>query len=278
MHEVLALAKRENFRVNVIEAFDQPWKRYLEGTVGGHWGLLDATSRSMKFGWGERLSNHPFWRWQMFGGMMLAVAAFAAGFCGRGRDAAMAWQPWLGVAICAAVAGCMAPLAIEKVPVESLGIGGWMRSLTFAALAVAVPVTAAAALTRAVTPPPFSRLFGRVDHGTTPVLARLLGLLLAATSLISIQVALGLAFDPRYRDFPYAPLTAALVPFVVLTAMLPRSAGERGVSETAAAGTLILCALYVVFNEGFANWQSLWFCAAIAVLAINLLLVRGERS
>jgi len=24
---VLALAKRENFRVNVIEAFDEPWKR-----------------------------------------------------------------------------------------------------------------------------------------------------------------------------------------------------------------------------------------------------------
>ena len=41
IQDVLALAKRENFRVNVIEAFDQPWKRALEGTVGGHWGLLD---------------------------------------------------------------------------------------------------------------------------------------------------------------------------------------------------------------------------------------------
>ena len=39
MHEVLALARRENYRVNLIEAYDQPWKRQLEGTVGGHWGL-----------------------------------------------------------------------------------------------------------------------------------------------------------------------------------------------------------------------------------------------
>ena len=36
IQDVLALAKRENFRVNVIEAFDEPWKRALEGTVGGH--------------------------------------------------------------------------------------------------------------------------------------------------------------------------------------------------------------------------------------------------
>ena len=36
IQDVLALGKRENFRVNVIEAFDEPWKRALEGTVGGH--------------------------------------------------------------------------------------------------------------------------------------------------------------------------------------------------------------------------------------------------
>ncbi len=42
---MLALAKREKYRVNVIEAFDQPWKRALEGTVGGHWGLFDDDKR-----------------------------------------------------------------------------------------------------------------------------------------------------------------------------------------------------------------------------------------
>ena len=60
IQDVLALAKRENFRVNVIEAFDEPWKRALEGTVGGHWGLLDDATRAPKFVWGEAVSNHPF--------------------------------------------------------------------------------------------------------------------------------------------------------------------------------------------------------------------------
>ena len=34
----------ESFRVNLIEAYDQPWKRQLEGTVGGYWGLFDAVN------------------------------------------------------------------------------------------------------------------------------------------------------------------------------------------------------------------------------------------
>jgi hypothetical protein len=37
---------------------------------------------------------------------------------------------------------------------------------------------------------------------------------------------------------------------------------------------LALSALYILFNEGFANWQSLWLCAVLAALAINLARVR----
>ena len=54
LHDVMALAKREGFRVNLIEAYDQPWKRQLEGTVGGHWGLFDAYLRKPKFVLGRR--------------------------------------------------------------------------------------------------------------------------------------------------------------------------------------------------------------------------------
>ena len=71
--DVLERGKRERFRVNVIEAFDQPWKRALEGTVGGHWGLFDDATRQQKFAWGLPVSNHPHWpvagrRWFGAGG------------------------------------------------------------------------------------------------------------------------------------------------------------------------------------------------------------------
>ena len=42
VRELLTMAEREGIGVNLIESFDQPWKRRLEGTVGGHWGLFDG--------------------------------------------------------------------------------------------------------------------------------------------------------------------------------------------------------------------------------------------
>ena len=63
--EILDLAKREKFRVNLIEAYDQPWKRQLEGTVGGYWGLIDDAQRAVKYPPGEPISNYPSWKLQM---------------------------------------------------------------------------------------------------------------------------------------------------------------------------------------------------------------------
>src|SRR6202021_2219374 len=40
--EMLDLAKRENIRINLIEAYDSLWKREGEGTVGGNGGLFDG--------------------------------------------------------------------------------------------------------------------------------------------------------------------------------------------------------------------------------------------
>ena len=38
--------KAENFRLNLIEAYDSLWKREWEGTVGGNWGLFDGVIAS----------------------------------------------------------------------------------------------------------------------------------------------------------------------------------------------------------------------------------------
>ncbi len=47
--EILDRAKQENFRVILFEAYDEPWKRQWEGTVGGYWGLFDGKHRTMKY-------------------------------------------------------------------------------------------------------------------------------------------------------------------------------------------------------------------------------------
>src|SRR5207302_173180 len=138
--------KRDNYRVNLIEAFDQPWKRQLEGTVGGHWGLYDAYDRRAKFSWGATVSDHPGWRWQAGGGVALAAAVFAAALAARRRAAGpMAARRWFAIAAMAFVSGTLIGWTVESIPNESLSSGDWLRSLAWAAVALMAPVAGAAA-------------------------------------------------------------------------------------------------------------------------------------
>jgi glucan 1,3-beta-glucosidase len=122
--------------------------------------------------------------------------------------------------------------------------------------------------------PRISRLLGPPSERVHDPLARAVGAILIATMLLAILAALGLVFDPRYKDFPFAPLTAAAVPFLTHSLLMPRPLGARGAAEWAGAGLLALSVPYIAINETLANWQSLWVCAALAMLAISLARVR----
>jgi hypothetical protein len=272
IQDVLALAKRENFRVNMIEAYDAPWKRALEGTVGGHWGLIDD-ARQVKFAWGEAVSNHPLWRWQAGGGIGFAVLVFAAALAARRKQPAPA-VVWLVVTANAIAGGVLIGWTVENVPLESLGLAGWTRSLALAAVAFAGPPLMSAAAMRGTPLPRLSRLIGPAAERIRDPLAIGVGVLLIATLLLAIHVALGLGFDPRYKDFPFAPLTAAIVPLLTLSLVTEPGQGRRGAAELAAAALLALSVIYIVPDEGLANWQSLWLCAALAGLALTLTRVR----
>jgi exo-beta-1,3-glucanase (GH17 family) len=278
VQDVLARGKSENFRVNVIEAFDQPWKRFLEGTVGGHWGLFDDVSRQRKFEWGAAISNRPAWAWQAATGVALAALVFAAGLLARQLNP-MAANPgavrWIAIAANAAVGGIFAGWTIENVLFESLGIGGWLRSLAYALVSLATPIAGAAALMAQTACPAFAHVIGPKADRVRDRLALALGLLLMVLTALALQSALGLAFDPRYRDFPIAPLTAACVPFMLIAAAVPRQKGVRPAAEIVAATVLGVCAVYIVWNETLANWQALWFSTTLVALAISLVRARA---
>jgi exo-beta-1,3-glucanase (GH17 family) len=272
IQDVLALSKRENFHVNIIEAYDQPWKRALEGTVGGHWGLLDGTTRAPKFLWGEPVSNHPLWLWQSIGGFLFAGAVFGAAIMARTKRTI--FMDWLAVAINAFFGGALIGWTIENIPLESFDVGGWLRSLAIAAVAFTAPPVLSAAIVRDTDVPSFARLFNPGAMRVRDPVALVAGVVLVTLMTMSLVVAIALVFDPRYRDFPFAPLTAAVVPFLVHRMMHPRPKGRRCAAEVAGGAVLALSAAYIAFNEGLANWQSLWLCAALVALAVNLVQVR----
>jgi len=104
----------------------------------------------------------------------------------------------------------------------------------------------------------------------------LFGALLVVLTVIAVETALGLCFDPRYRDFPFAALTGALVPFLVATTPRLSFRRWRASAETVAATMLAIAAIYIFLNETAQNWQASWYCAALIALAFILAQVRGE--
>src|SRR5712675_919880 len=215
--EILDLAKREGFRVNLIEAYDQPWKRQLEGTVGGYWGLFDDAQRAVKYPPGEPISNYPSWKLQMGGGMALSVLIFGAAWLTLRRRP---WKPrpaaWIAVGLSATTAGILLGIAADKMFYESYGFGGWLGWGALLAAAIASPLLCTNALMSGRALPTFLELLGPPDVRVRSVLTMLLGAALLVTTVIGAETALGFVFDPRYHDFPFAALTMAVVPFATL--------------------------------------------------------------
>jgi glucan 1,3-beta-glucosidase len=277
--EVLELARREKYRVNLIEAYDQPWKRALEGTVGGYWGLYDDEKRALKYPPGQAINNFPAWKWQMGAGLIYCTFVFLVAVLAQRRKP---WQPrwtaWVAVGLSATAGGVLLGIAADKLFLESLDTGGWLRWGTLFGAAVLTPVFAAVALIGGRPLPTFIELVGPVHMRDRSPLTVLLGLCLAVTAVIGLESGLGFVFDPRYRDFPFAALTMAVLPMSLLMLLNRPAEGTRPIAEAVFGGALALSAAYIVINENFANWQSLWTCAVYAGLAATMWRARAVQN
>jgi exo-beta-1,3-glucanase (GH17 family) len=269
--EILDLAKRESFRVNIFEAYDELWKRGLEGTVGGYWGLFDSVGRTPKYPPGVAVSNYPNWKLRMAAGMVLSALVFGVAWLTLRRRP---WTPrlysWVAVGACAATAGILLGIAAEKMFYESYGLGGWLLWGSLLTAAIASPLLAANALMSGQALPTFLELLGPVEYRRRSALILGLGLALGVVASIGAATALGLVFDPRYKDFPFASMTMAIVPFAALTLLNRPKEGSRPVAEQVFAALFAGAALFTAFNEGPDNWQSLWTCAVYFVFAVTL--------
>lgn len=72
IREFVQLAQEKNWNYNIIEAFDQPWKRISEGAVGGFWGLFDKNRDDKNVFKGE-VSNFPNYQYLAFGTFLLIL-------------------------------------------------------------------------------------------------------------------------------------------------------------------------------------------------------------
>jgi exo-beta-1,3-glucanase (GH17 family) len=269
--QVLDRARKENFRVNLFEAYDEPWKRQWEGTIGSSWGLYDGETRALKYPAGISVTNYPFWKLQLCGGLLLSACVFVLAFWASRRRSNLP-RPvlWLTVAISATAGGCLLGLAAEKWLYESFGLVSWVMQSLLLAAAVAAPLLSAMAVMSGRGLPTLRELIGPPESRVRSLETIILGGTLAVVTLVAAVTALNLVFDPRWRDFPYPALTMAAVPLWMVTLFNRSKSGANPKAEAGFATLLAAAALFIVFDEGFANWQSLWLCAAYGLLSVTL--------
>jgi exo-beta-1,3-glucanase (GH17 family) len=75
VREFVKLAEEKHWNYNIIEAFDQPWKRVSEGAVGGYWGLFDK-DRADKNVFAGDVSDFPNYKLLALGSILL-VSVFS---------------------------------------------------------------------------------------------------------------------------------------------------------------------------------------------------------
>ena len=76
LRNFLARAPREGYVYYIMEAFDQPWKTDIEGSVGAYWGVYDV-NRHPKFEFTQPIVPVPQWQVLAAISIVLAVITFA---------------------------------------------------------------------------------------------------------------------------------------------------------------------------------------------------------
>lgn len=288
MRGFVALAEQESWQYNLIEAFDQPWKRDKEGAVGGYWGLYD-TNRNNKKVFSGPVSNYPNWQalFCLSAGIVLFTLFIA------GRQPVMSGFQWLqfsGVTAAGAVLIIMQGHQFWVISrniwehlwaVMVLGQATIAYVLILSAIAFnAAPTHLSLKASMDLVRKPSRLAPGGISFKTTesqwpfpPVVLRHLPSVIAINRLTVIAFALiavlGLFFDARYRSFNNCGFIIPAIGY----AWLSRKAGaalQAGGLERLCALTLAITAIGVFINETPLNRQADIWVGICLVLAYPL--------
>jgi len=253
----------EPLRFNLIEAFDQPWKRALEGAMGGAWGVFDAAGEQRATFAGPVPARPASRAMLALAGVGIVAGAIAAVRRGRDRRGA-------GVLAVAGLAGAataaMAGLQADALHVWSRTPFEWAAGAIALLAGVALSLLAAHRLCDVIEAAPRAPRRGAWGALRAPG-DRAFAIALFLWLFIVMVQALGLVFDARYRALPWEGLA---LPAALLAALA--LLGDRGASEAREERVLaaigIACALAIAWQEGLANLQAQAYAACLFVAGV----------
>lgn len=243
----VALAEANGWRYNLIEAFDQPWKRASEGAVGGYWGLYDANRQDKGVLEGP-VSNLPYWRqWWLAGAGLMVFTLLLAGQPANRRAA-------LALPLLAAVGAASLGLWGELMRTHARFAAEWVWAAGLAGLNLVVLAHGTLAL--AVRDGWRQRLFTWLEQRA--------GWWLLAAGFAAAVSMLAMVFDARYRSFPTPALVLPALVYLLRPVASPRA-------EVALLAFIVGAGIAPqLFIEGLTNQQA-WGWAVVSGVMVAAL-------
>lgn len=252
IREFLQIAHDKQWNYNLIEAFDQPWKRVLEGTVGGHWGLYDSELKpkfSLTDPVPERNDGWPLLFSVLAGILILSALALTA----KSANQTPNTQKLLMVLPLGAAAGIMAYLqfgylvaasrdVFEWAALGGLSVAGWLGILALPAL-----------------------LLSNNKSAKNLIHISLWILLIAAVICSSL-----LLLDGRYRDFPLSLYLLPCLQFGLVLLLCQFSMDRYAKPYLYLAGFTILLNIALLYIEPLNLHAWVWFFLSILLLSSGL--------
>ncbi len=254
-------AELENIPYNIIEAFDQPWKRLSEGAVGGYWGIYAADDAIAKFPFRGPVSESELWSYTAYGAILVFFGVFVI----------IHWKQrllqaninltlfLLAVSICggsAWIGFCRDLIMTNRTLLE------WVYTDLYAGLLLAAIFIIGSPLAiwcSTSHPPkalaPISHLLPRLQDKSRnfDISSRLLGVLRFLFLFSAALVCLLLVFDVHSRDFPLALFSVPAVGLALLTWI--KGKNEADVEEILLAGWVGFAGLWIAVLEHLTTVQ-----------------------
>jgi exo-beta-1,3-glucanase (GH17 family) len=276
VREFTTWAHDAGIKYNLIEAFDQPWKRNQEGTVGGYWGMYDALGIP-KFALTGPVVEDPHWLRGFKGAGAGALLFLLAGLLSSKRRSP---SSLLCLLLAGGLAGAVALFQWRYAAAANRSTTEWVTGGVLAALGWLIYLRVIARITRqdqASLPVPagLAELLGNLGGNIAPLRGRerVLGLMRFGLLVALAYQTLGLAFDPRYRDFPLAMFAlpvGALLLMALFTSRDRVTSLRLTAEEGLLAGVIAVCAVATAVVEGPKNVPALAFVALSGAAAFSV--------
>ncbi|MFM1879775.1 MAG: hypothetical protein RLZZ344_9 [Pseudomonadota bacterium] len=254
IHGLLQRHQTEPLPFNLIESFDQPWKRIQEGAMGGAWGIFEA-SGARRVDWHARQSQTA--ERIALGGLLVA---WCIGFWLLWRNHAHGWAWFLAFFVLGLLAAQVQwAMVWSRNPAE--WAGAWAE------------MTIGLILSMGLTHQILRRRFPLWPEWSG--LRRLTGPFLVLWMVAVGLDAYGLITDGRYRGFGWPFVVGPLVLSAAAAVMGMRGLWRPNGVRLLALG-LGLGGLVIVYQEGLENTQALVYSQLLVAVTVTAF-VAGHR-